>query len=163
LRRFLVLPLLLLPACQLVDLELSITDQCHSWPGATLPGAPVDGKLTHTFTLEKLPEAEELSSLDAHVEELTVDIHAATGTTDLSFVDHISVHAGDLVLLDCDRSCVTADGALRLQPTVPDELLAIAARGELQLTLELTASSPPPANWTVNIDACLTASARFNP
>ncbi len=157
-----LLPLLLASGCQLVDLELSVTNMCRSWEDRRLPGAPVDGRLVHTFTLEDLPEASELQALDVSVERLAIDVRAAAGLADLRFVDHIVIRAGDTLLLDCDGSCVAPDGTLHLEPIVPDEILDLAARGELEITLEISGETPPD-EWAVDLDACVTASASYDP
>ncbi len=97
---------------------------------------------------------------------ITGDLLTTGGDATAGAVSTTAGRGGDVNLQAANQlqlfGPVTADGGLHLEPVVPDDILERAARGELEITLEISGGSPPD-DWAVDLDACATASATYDP
>jgi hypothetical protein len=170
-----VLAFATVPGCTLVDVEVRVPEVCLSYDELEVEGVPlpegIDG--THTiqrsFAIDDLSSFHEITDHDADVAFVRGEILALSGISDFSFIDaaRIVISSGDegstlppLVLFECDGDCVAAGGALDMTPDARRDAVEYLRGNSLVIDIEMT-GRPPADAWSMRVDVCFQASARY--
>lgn len=157
-----------LAGCDLFTADIEEPSVCQTFPNQTFPGIPpvpvfpLTLHLPLTQQLDELPaNNDDATKTEARV--ITVDLTAKTGTNDLNFIDQVKITilppTGTALppkpVIDY-RRVGAAGRTIHLVPTdTSGNLLDYLKGKQLKLDTELSVSSLPPGNWTVDIKACV--------
>jgi hypothetical protein len=165
----LLLGLVFLPACPLLDVQAEIQDVCMTYRGVTIPGVPVGtASIEQSFNVDDLQGAKALADANATLTFTRAEVRATSGVSDFSFVQRaeLSIASGDPAstlptltifdCVDCASSTSTLDAGTATTTPVQDYMKS----GSLVVTVALS-GTPPVADWTADIDICMTGSVRY--
>jgi hypothetical protein len=167
---YLLLGLVVLPACPLLDVQAEVQEVCLTYRGVTIPGVPAGagGTIDQSFNFDDLQGAKALADANAHLTFTRAEVRATSGVTDLSFVKHadLSIASGDpnstlptLSIFDCD-DCSTSASALDTDNATTSPVEDYIKSGSLVVTIALT-GAPPANDWSVDVDICMTGNVSY--
>lgn len=163
-----LLLVMLVPGCTLLDVEVEAPEVCVSHARLEVQGIPAAGMATieRTFTVDDLDAIHQLTDRDAEVRFVRASVIAIDGVDDLSFVEaaSVTIAAGELApheLYTCEGTCIDGDAALDMAGADERDLVEYLRHDAIEVGLTLT-GVPPQETWTLSIEVCFQASARYS-
>src|SRR5450432_416560 len=108
---YLLLGLVLLPACPLLEVQAEVQEVCMTYRGVTIPGVPAGvGRIEQSFNFDDLQGAKALADANATLTFTRAEVRATSGVSDFTFVQKadLSIASGDpnstlptLSIFDC--------------------------------------------------------------
>jgi len=166
---YLLLGLVLLPACPLLDVQAEVQEVCMTYRGVTIPGVPVGvGRIDQSFNFNDLQGAKALADANATLTFTRAEVRATSGVSDFAFVQKadLSIASGDpnstlptLSIFDC-TDCASSTSTLDAGTATTTPAQDYVKSGSLVVTIALS-GTPPAVAWTADIDICMTGNVSY--
>jgi hypothetical protein len=163
----------LVPGCPLLAVQAEVQEVCLTYRGVTIPGVPIgQTSVDQSFDFNDLQGAKALADADATLIFTRAEIRATSGVTNFRFVQQaaLSIASADprstlptLGIFSC-RDCANDTPTLDVTNPATAPVQDYIKSGSLVVTVDL-AGTPPTADWTADVDVCMsgTISYQVNP
>jgi hypothetical protein len=159
----LVAALATLPACPLLDVQVTVPEVCVTYKDVHVDGMPGgETMIEKMFTVDHLDQAKALADQGATVQFVHAQIRATSGISSFDFVRQakLTVASADeastlpaVEVYDCE-DCATSGSVLDVDATSQVDPNPYLASGSLLVTIDLAGQAPADA-WTMDVDICM--------
>ena len=159
-----VVALALLAGCPVLDIQVDVPQTCVTYPGLQVGASASGSAIDATVTDNQLGALQALATQGLVVTLVSGAVRAASGITDLGFVERagITLASGSasstLPSVDAfDCGPCGSGSAITLSPTSATDLAPYFAGGTVAVSVDLAGALPTVA-WSMDVEVCVAGS-----